>query len=85
MPAIARLIGRFSGNFHKISQYQFEYFSPMIPHFLSEQWGQALNDQTFSLKLCGGGGGGFFLGFTQNFERAKSILSDFNCMTLYRF
>jgi mevalonate kinase len=37
----------------------------------------------FTLKLCGAGGGGFILGFTKNFQKARKILSKQQIRVVY--
>lgn len=49
-----------------ISKFQFEYFQEMIPESLQEIWRTSLHVDGLSLKLCGAGGGGFFLLFSEN-------------------
>lgn len=61
--------------FHQISDYQWQYFQPMIPSFLQETYQAALNSDWYKLKLCGAGGGGFFLGITTDFERLRKQLN----------
>jgi mevalonate kinase len=42
-----------------------------------------LND--YYLKLCGSGGGGYILGFTQDMERARLSLKDYKLEVVYQF
>jgi mevalonate kinase len=49
-----------------ISELQIHHFREMIPAELIDMWTYGLNSGAYSLKLCGSGGGGFFLGFTNN-------------------
>jgi mevalonate kinase len=46
-----------------ISLLEFKYFSTMIPASIAEIWESSLDHPHIALKLCGAGGGGFFLGF----------------------
>jgi mevalonate kinase len=46
--------------FQQISAFQHTWFSPMILPGLQETW----TDNDYWLKLCGAGGGGFYLGMT---------------------
>lgn len=59
-----------------LSQFQLAHFSAMIPSPLQSLWQQGLADDTHYFKLCGAGGGGFFLALQpasmqplQGFER----------------
>ncbi|NJL74491.1 MAG: hypothetical protein HC892_05060 [Saprospiraceae bacterium] len=58
-------------NMHHISWFQFKYFEPMIPSTLRNVWLQGLSSDWFKLKLCGAGGGGFFLGITNDLPRLQ--------------
>jgi len=39
----------------------------------------------YYLKLCGSGGGGYILGFTEDLERAKASLKDYKLEVVYQF
>ncbi len=54
--------------FEQISVFQLEYFQPMIPSDVRPIWEAMLSREEHRLKLCGAGGGGFFLGITRNIE-----------------
>lgn len=49
-----------------ISQFTLENFKPMIPSSIEEIWRNGLKTDDYYLKLCGSGGGGMMLGFTNN-------------------
>lgn len=55
-----------------ISLFQFEYFQEMIPQEFRELWKQTLNDEKLSIKLCGAGGGGFLLLFSESEQYIES-------------
>lgn len=61
-----------------LSKFQFEHFKPMIPKLFNKMWKRGLDSGEYYLKLCGAGGGGFILGFTQNFEHTKKKLKGQN-------
>lgn len=46
-----------------ISHLQFQYFREMIPEPVRTIWSETLDQNEVTIKLCGAGGGGFFLGF----------------------
>ncbi len=50
----------FSG-FSQLSKLQYQYFGKMIIPTLQNIWKKSLNSTDFSIKLCGAGGGGFYL------------------------
>jgi mevalonate kinase len=58
----------------KISVFQREHFLPMIPASMLEAWDVGVGSGIYSLKLCGSGGGGYLLGFTENYPRAIESL-----------
>jgi mevalonate kinase len=58
----------FYKNLHKLSSFQFEHLSRMIPDDFKEIWKNGLETQLYTIKLCGAGGGGFLLGFTEDWE-----------------
>ena len=49
----------------------------MIPAAFHRVWEQGIQTNDFYLKLCGSGGGGYILGFTENYEKAKESLKDY--------
>ncbi len=62
------------GYMKKLSQFQFQHFKPMIPKLFSKHWKKGLDSGDYYLKLCGAGGGGFILGFTQNLSQTQKAL-----------
>lgn len=60
-------------------------FQPMIPPLFHKLWKDGIESNAYYLKLCGSGGGGFILGFTQNFTEAKEKLKDYNLEVIHRF
>ncbi len=57
----------------------------MIPKQFHELWKKGLESNDYYLKLCGSGGGGYILGFTEDIEKAKSALSDYKLEVVYNF
>ncbi len=51
-----------------LSLFQYENFKEMIPNGIKNYWKEGLQNDIFSLKLCGSEGGGFMLGFTTNIK-----------------
>ncbi|RXQ92955.1 mevalonate kinase [Ancylomarina salipaludis] len=66
----------FFNNVAKLSSFQLEHFRSMIPDEFLAIWELGLENKMFSLKLCGSGGGGFLLGFTQNYSQTQELLKD---------
>ncbi len=65
---------KFFSNLRELSGFLYENLSPMIPETFKKIWRYGLESHTYYLKLCGSGGGGFLLGFTDDFEKAKAEL-----------
>jgi len=60
-------------------------FKPMIPEQFHALWSKGLETNEYYLKLCGSGGGGYILGFTEDFEKAKTALEDYRLEVVYNF
>ncbi len=77
---------RFFNTLFSLSAFLYENLEPMIPEAFRKVWQHGLESQSYYLKLCGSGGGGFLLGFTQDFEKAKSDLRklDIDIIPVYR-
>lgn len=61
--------------FYKISQLQFEHFGPMIVDDVQETWADGLTESApYLLKICGAGGGGYYLGLTTNIDQTMRTL-----------
>ena len=70
-------------NIKELSKIVLKNFKPMIPHSIQDVWEQGISKDSYFLKLCGSGGGGYILGFTPNFEKAKQELSHYNLTPVY--
>jgi len=73
------------GNLKQLSHVVLDNFKPMIPTKFHQLWKQGIETNEYYLKLCGSGGGGYILGFTQDFDKAKSALKDYNLEVVYNF
>ena len=73
------------GNVKSLSKVVLANFKPMIPEPFHKLWKQGIESNDYYLKLCGSGGGGYMLGFTQDYEKAKTILTKYNLELVYRF
>lgn len=54
----------FVDNFRELSRIQYLYFDKMIPAAIKEVWLSGLESKEYFIKLCGAGGGGFFMVYT---------------------
>ena len=73
------------GNVKQLSKVVLDNFKPMIPQPFHKIWQKGIESNDYYLKLCGSGGGGYILGFTKDFDRAKTILKDYKLELVYRF
>ncbi|MEO9512533.1 MAG: mevalonate kinase [Flavobacteriaceae bacterium] len=73
------------GNLKQLSHVVFDNFKPMIPSKFHQLWKQGIETNDYYLKLCGSGGGGYILGFTQDLEKAKKALEGHNLEVVYNF
>ena len=69
---------QFNENFKKISLLQFNFFEKMIPHHVKKFWLDGLKSESYYMKLCGAGGGGFFLVFTTDEKLTQNELIALN-------
>jgi mevalonate kinase len=72
-------------NLKELSGLFLENFKPMIPAKFEETWRRGIETNAYYLKLCGSGGGGFILGFTQNIELATKMLSGHQLQIIHKF
>ena len=72
-------------NIKQLSNVVLDNFKPMIPHQFHALWKNGIETNEYYLKLCGSGGGGYILGFTQDLEKAQSALKDYELEVVYNF
>ncbi|WP_432672725.1 mevalonate kinase family protein [Flavobacterium sp. SM2513] len=72
-------------NTKKLSKVVLNNFKPMIPEQFHGIWQQGIDTNDYYLKLCGSGGGGYILGFTEDLEKAKVALKDYKLEVVYNF
>ena len=72
-------------NTKKLSKIVLDNFKPMIPKEFHNVWKKGIENNSYFLKLCGSGGGGYILGFTENFKEAKEQLKDHKLEVVYYF
>ena len=73
------------GNLKQLSNVVLDNFKPMIPAKFHELWKQGIETNDYYLKLCGSGGGGYILGFTEDLDKAKKALKDYELEVVYNF
>jgi len=72
-------------NVKNLSKVVLENFKPMIPSNYQKVWQEGIDSNAYYLKLCGSGGGGFILGFTQDIDKAKKKLAKYQVDVIYNF
>ncbi|AQS93945.1 mevalonate kinase [Polaribacter sp. BM10] len=73
------------GNVKSLSKIVLKNFKPMIPSAFHKVWEKGISTNDYYLKLCGSGGGGYILGFTEDFAKAQKSLKDYKLELVYRF
>lgn len=76
---------RFYEVINELSAFQINYMKDFFPESLHKDVQKGLDNGDYFLKLCGAGGGGFVLGFTQNWEQTKEQLNGYELEEIYRF
>jgi mevalonate kinase len=72
-------------NTKKLSKVVLNHFKPMIPQEFHELWKKGIETNDYYLKLCGSGGGGYILGFTEDIDKAKLALKNHKLEVVYNF
>ncbi|TXD82285.1 mevalonate kinase [Subsaximicrobium wynnwilliamsii] len=72
-------------NTKQLSKVVLNHFKPMIPAQFHELWKKGLDTNDYYLKLCGSGGGGYILGFTEDYKKAQQALKDYKLEVVYNF
>lgn len=75
----------FYKSLHDLSTFQYDEMKDFFPEKLQKEMAQGLDSGDYMLKLCGAGGGGFMLGFTDNWERTQEQLSEYQLEEIYRY
>lgn len=70
---------------HDITSFQISYMKDFFPENLHKEVKMGLDNGDFFLKLCGAGGGGFVLGFTEDWETTQEKLAGFHLEEIYRY
>ena len=64
-----------AGTMQYISEFQYTHFTEMIPAALRQIWEKGLESGEYYFKLCGSGGGGFFLVYFPSDFAAQGLFS----------
>lgn len=78
--SIDNFLGNHPSEFYKsldrLVQFQLEEMNAFIPAEFQETIKKGIDNGDYFLKLCGAGGGGYMLGFTNNWSKTKADLKD---------
>ena len=72
-------------NVKRLSHVVLDNFKPMIPAQFHKLWKHGIDTNDYYLKLCGSGGGGYILGFTEDIDKARKSLKDYKLEVVYNF
>lgn len=73
------------GHVKQLSHVVLDNFKPMIPKQFHTLWKKGIETNDYYLKLCGSGGGGYILGFTEDIDKAKKSLQGHKLEVVYNF
>lgn len=76
---------RFYSDLSHLIQFQLDEMSYFIPEAFKGVVSKGLDNGDYFLKLCGAGGGGFILGFTNKWEETLHQLKDYSVDEIYRY
>lgn len=69
----------------KLVRFQLDEMHYLIPEKYQSIVKQGLDTKDYYLKICGAGGGGFMIGFTEHWEKTQELLKDEELEVFYRF
>ncbi len=72
-------------NIKQLSKVVLDNFKPMIPKEFHSLWKKGIETNAYYLKLCGSGGGGYMLGFTEDLDKARAALKGHKLEVVYSF
>ncbi len=73
------------GHVKQLSHVVLDHFKPMIPAQFHQLWQKGIETNDYYLKLCGSGGGGYILGFTEDIDKARKSLQGHKLEVVYNF
>ncbi len=71
--------------FKQVSIFQTDYFQRMIPDAYASAWQTGLNTDDYYLKICGAGGGGFLLGYTDDKNNLTQYFKGEDLLIIHSF
>ena len=70
---------------HNLVNFQLNEMNYLIPESFQSDVKDGLESGDYYLKICGAGGGGYMLGFTEKWEATQEKLAGKDLEILYRF
>lgn len=70
-------------SFQQISRFQLHWMDWMVLPEVKPFWRDGLDSRNFFLKVCGAGGGGFYLGFARDMQATKDYFDQKNTSLLW--
>ncbi len=67
---------KFFKHFKELSEFQLSEMQILIPEHIKNIFKAGLESGVFALKICGSGGGGFFLGVTKDKKKLNEIVKE---------
>lgn len=72
-------------NLENLVQFQMDEMNYLIPKAYQQIVKDGLASKDYFIKICGSGGGGYMLGFTENWEKTQQKLKNEDLEILYRY
>lgn len=72
-------------NLDTVCNFQYNHMSYLIPEHLKSIMKAGLDTGDYFMKICGSGGGGFMLGFTNDWKKTREQLKDHPLEEIYRY
>jgi mevalonate kinase len=72
-------------NLYSLIKFQLDEMDYIFPEAYAKLAKEGISTGDYFLKVCGAGGGGYMLGFTENWEATQAKLKDHKLEILYRF
>jgi mevalonate kinase len=69
----------------KVCEFQYNYMDYLVPGEFKDLMSNGLNSGNYYLKICGSGGGGYMLGFTEDWKQTQIELKNHSLESIYRF
>lgn len=76
---------KFYDNLNHLIQFQLSEMSYFIPEDYQSIVKKGLDNGDYFLKMCGAGGGGYILGFTNQWEKTLNQLGKYSIEEIYRY